>query len=84
MAWKKQRDHHLVIIRSQYSEELVPNVRAHEFTHIALEAEARAKGRNKWFGTTAMSRETALRAMADDIKKLERGGAALIARVMLS
>jgi len=73
-----------VIIRSQYSEELVPNVRAHEFTHIALEAEARAKGRNKWFGTTAMSRETALRAMADDIKKLERGGAALIARVMLS
>lgn len=45
MAWKKQRDHHLVIIRSQYSEELVPHIRAHEFTHIALEAEARSKGR---------------------------------------
>ena len=56
MAWKKQRDYHLVIIRSQYSEELVPHVRAHEFTHVALEAEARAKGRNKWFGTTAVSR----------------------------
>ena len=28
MAWKKKRDHHLVIIRSQYSEELVPHVRA--------------------------------------------------------
>ena len=74
MAWKKQRDHHLVIIRSQYSEELVPHIRAHEFTHIALEAEARSKGRNKWFGTTAVTRETALRAMAGDIKKMERGG----------
>ncbi len=76
MAWKKQRDHHLVIIRSQYSEELVPHIRAHEFTHIALEAEARSKGRNKWFGTTAVTRETALRAMAGDIKKMERGGVA--------
>lgn len=76
MAWKKHRDHHLVIIRSQYSEELVPHIRAHEFTHIALEAEARSKGRNKWFGTTALTRETALRAMASDIKKMERGGLA--------
>ena len=73
MAWKKQRDHHLVIIRSQYSEELVSHVRAHEFTHIALEAEARAQGRNKWFGTTAVSREAALRSMAGDIRKMERG-----------
>ena len=75
MAWKKQRDHHLVHIRPQYPEALVPHIRAHEFTHIALEAEARSAGRNKWFGTTAVTRETALRAMADDIKKFERSGA---------
>ena len=75
MAWKKQRDHHLVHIRPQYPEVLVPHIRAHEFTHIALEAEARSASRNKWFGTTAVTRETALRAMAGDIKKFERSGA---------
>ena len=47
---------------------------AHEFTHIALEAEARPKGRNKLFGTTTVPRETALRPRARDIRRMERGG----------
>jgi hypothetical protein len=43
-------------------------------THIALEAEARAVGRNKWFSTSAATRETAIRSMAADFKKFERAG----------
>ncbi len=74
MAWKKNRDHHLVVIRPDYPEPLLQHIKAHELTHIALEAEARALGRNKWFGTTATTRERALRSMAADIKKLERKG----------
>jgi len=59
MAWKKQRDHHLIVMRSQYPEPLSQHIKAHELTHIALEAEARAVGRNKWFSTSAASREIA-------------------------
>jgi len=74
MAWKKNRDHHVLAIRPVYPEPLWQHVKAHELTHIALEAEARALGRNKWFGTTAATRERAIRSMAADIKKLERKG----------
>jgi len=59
MAWKKNRDHHLIAIRPVYPEPLWQHIKAHELTHIALEAEARALGRNKWFGTTAARRATA-------------------------
>ena len=74
MAWKKDRDYHLITIRPVYPEPLWQHIKAHELTHIALEAEARALGRNKWFSTTAATRERAIRSMAADIKKLERKG----------
>ena len=74
MAWKKNRDYHLILIRLNYPEPLSQHIKAHELTHIALEAEARAIGRNKWFATTATTRERAIRSMAADIKKLERKG----------
>ncbi|HEX7516887.1 MAG TPA: hypothetical protein VF345_06340 [Chthoniobacterales bacterium] len=50
------------------------HVEAHELTHIRLEALARKQSRNKWFATTAASREKAIRSLAPDIKKLERQG----------
>lgn len=74
MAWKKRRDHHLIMMRSQYPEPLSQHIKAHELTHIALEAEARAVGRNKWFSTSAATRETAIRSMSADFKKFERAG----------
>ncbi len=74
MAWKKDRDHHLLLMRTAYPEPLEQHIKAHELTHIALEAEARALGRNKWFATTAATREHAIRSMGADIKKLERMG----------
>ena len=74
MAWKKKRDHHVIILRPEYPEPLLPHLLAHELTHIALEAEARAEGRNKWFSTTANSREVAIRSMTAEIKRYERAG----------
>ena len=85
MSWKHKRDHHLIIMRSQYPAEAVQHIQAHELTHIALEAEARNARRNKWFSTTAETRERAIRSMADDIKKLERraGGSDRVANVVV-
>jgi hypothetical protein len=47
---------------------------AHELTHIRLESLARNVSRNRWFATTAASREVAIRSLSPDIKKLERKG----------
>lgn len=50
------------------------HIEAHELTHIRLEAQARKQNRNRWFATTAASRELAIRSLAPDVKKLERQG----------
>jgi len=83
MAWKRGRGHHIV----QVSERLPPpdsqHVEAHELTHIRLESLARKCSRNRWFATTAESRELAIRSLAPDIKKLERQGYAGDSSVVL-
>ncbi len=74
MAWKRGRDHHIV----QVSDRLAPpdgqHIEAHELTHIRLESLARKCNRNRWFATTAASRELASRSLAPDVRKLERQG----------
>ena len=50
------------------------HIEAHELTHIRLESLARKHNRNRWFATTAATRELAIRALAPDVKKLERQG----------
>ncbi len=50
------------------------HIEAHELTHIRLEALARNNSRNRWFATTAATRELAIRSLAPDVKKLERQG----------
>lgn len=74
MAWKKGRDHHLIRLRRGYPEPAWHHILAHEATHIALEADARAVGRNRWFVTTAETRAKAIQLMAPEIKKLARQG----------
>lgn len=74
MAWKRGRDHHVVQVREALTPPHAQHVEAHELTHIRLEALARKQSRNKWFATTAASREMAIRSLAPDIKKLERQG----------
>ena len=74
MAWKRGRDHHLVQVSDRLPPPDAQHVEAHELTHIRLETLARSHSRNRWFTTTAASRELAIRSLAPDIKKLERRG----------
>lgn len=74
MAWKKGRDHHVIRLRRGYPEPAWHHTLAHEATHIALEAAARALGRNRWFVTTADTRAKALKGMAGDIRKIGKLG----------
>jgi Flp pilus assembly protein TadD len=88
MAWKKGRDHHLVRLRRGYPEPAWHHVLAHEATHISLEAEARALGRNRWFTLNDETRRKALRQMEPDLRRIARQGhsperiAALVAKLL--
>ena len=74
MAWKRGRDHHLVQLSERLPAPDRQHVEAHELTHIRLEGLARRVAKNRWFITTAASREFAIRSLAADVKKLERKG----------
>src|SRR6266480_2250182 len=74
MAWKHGRDHHLIKTRRGYDPELLAHLEAHELTHLKLESEARQKGKNLFFATSAQSREAGIRSIAADIKKLDKQG----------
>jgi len=74
MAWKRGRDHHVVQVSDRLASADTQHIEAHELTHIRLEALARNQSRNRWFATTAASRELAIRSLGPDINKLERKG----------
>ncbi|MDD3249357.1 MAG: tetratricopeptide repeat protein [Smithellaceae bacterium] len=73
MAWKHKRNEHRVRYRMR-SEAMTPHLVAHELEHIVLEQEARLINRNRFFATTAKTREYAVHAIADHITKLQRQG----------
>ncbi len=73
MAWKHKRNEHRVRYRLR-SEAMTPHLVAHELEHIVLEQEARQINRNRFFATTAKTREYAVHAIADHITKLQRQG----------
>ncbi len=74
MAWKRGRDHHIVQVKNSLPPPAAQHIEAHELTHIWLESCARKQRTNRWFATSAASRELAIRSLASDIKKLERQG----------
>ncbi|MBK6631566.1 MAG: hypothetical protein IPG33_11305 [Betaproteobacteria bacterium] len=74
MARKKGREHHLVRLRRGYPEPAWHHILAHEATHIDLEAEARALGRNRWFTVNDETRSKALRQMEPEIRRIARQG----------
>jgi hypothetical protein len=74
MAWKHNRDFHLVKIRADYPPPLVNHLESHELTHLKLESEARKVGKNLFFATTAKTRDTAIRSFAGDIRRWEKAG----------
>jgi tetratricopeptide (TPR) repeat protein len=59
MAWKHNRDEHRIRYRMR-SEAMTPHLVAHELEHIVLEHEARQLSRNRFFTTTAKTREYAI------------------------
>jgi tetratricopeptide (TPR) repeat protein len=73
MAWKHNRDEHRIRYRMR-SEAMTPHLVAHELEHIVLEHEARQLARNRFFATTAKTREYAIQSVADSIAKLQRQG----------
>ena len=74
MAWKHNRDFHLVKVRADYPPPLVSHLESHELTHLKLESEARKVGKNLFFATTSKTRETAIRSVAGDVRKWEKAG----------
>ncbi|MCX6910882.1 MAG: tetratricopeptide repeat protein [Verrucomicrobia bacterium] len=73
-AWKHGRDFHLISTRRGYSPELLSHLEAHELTHLKMESEARALGKNLFFATTAKTRETAIRSVSSDLHKWQKQG----------
>lgn len=74
MAWKHKRDFHLMKIRADYPPPLALHLQSHELTHLKLESEARKAGKNLFFALTAKSRETAILAIGNDIRRWEKSG----------
>jgi len=73
MAWKHKRKEHLVKYRKK-SPAVTPHLIAHEIEHILLEDADRKKGRNRYFITTAKTREHAIRSISDHVHKLQKQG----------
>jgi Flp pilus assembly protein TadD len=74
MAWKHQRDHHIIVHRGDYPEDLLLHLIAHELGHLRLESAAREEGRNRLFVSTAGTREKAIRSMEKDIARWQQQG----------
>jgi hypothetical protein len=71
IAWHRQAARH--VVRYQViTEAITPHLIAHELEHIAMEGEARAAGRNRFFITTPETEDAVLRAIAGDIYSLKR------------
>lgn len=73
LAWKHGREYH-VIKHTPTAPPVAQHLVAHELTHIRLESLARRESKNKFFALTAASRETAIRSIAGDIRRLEKDG----------
>jgi len=86
MAWKYGRDYHVIKHTRTAPPHVAQHLVAHELTHIRLEALARRESKNKLFALTPVTRETAIRSIASDIRRLEKAGYAhdAITQVTLS
>jgi len=73
MAWKHNRRDHVIRYRNK-SAAMTPHLLVHEMEHIVLEHNARQAKRNKFFMTTATTREHSIRSVGDHILKLKKQG----------
>ena len=86
VAWKHERDYHLIKCREGYPEHLLDHLKAHELKHLEMECAAREAGRNRFYTTTAQTRQTAILSIQNDIRRLQKQGYAedSIERVVLT
>lgn len=74
VAWHRaDRKSHVIRYRDRESP-VRAHLIAHELQHIALEIEARAAGRNRFFVTTDDNHEAALKSIRSDVNDLKRSG----------
>jgi hypothetical protein len=73
MAWRYNRDYHLIKHRLK-NPLVLPHILFHELQHIAMVDAARKAGRNRYFATSAISREQGIRLIQEDVKKLQSFG----------
>jgi hypothetical protein len=74
IAWKHGREYHVIKHTPSAPPQVAQHLIAHELTHIRLESLARRESKNKFFVLTAASRETAIRSIANEIRRLEKDG----------
>ncbi len=73
VAWVHKRPYHKLIVTPTSGPEREHHI-LHELRHLYLLRRAREAGTNRWFVSTAASREKALRSMASEVTRIERLG----------
>jgi tetratricopeptide (TPR) repeat protein len=74
IAWRRKRDYHRLLTHGSAAQVELPHLMMHELTHLELEIQAREAKRNRFFATTAETREIAIRSIGDHVHKLQREG----------
>ena len=74
IAWRRNRDHHRLLTKRGASEATLPHLMMHELMHLEMEMQAREAGNNRFFATTANTREAAIRSVGDEVNRLQQGG----------
>lgn len=75
MAWKYQRDHHIVTLQNQLPAEMLKHhILSHEFWHILLESRARKAGVNRWMVIEDAQVGGVVDTMRQDIRRFSRAG----------
>jgi len=77
MAWKHDRSFHLISVRESLSPAVKLHIRAHEISHILLEAQARQAGTNRWFVVPQENFQKAAESMEGDLDRLIRTGSSM-------
>lgn len=73
LAWIHERSHHRVVVTPTGGPEREHHL-LHELQHLLLIQSARAARTNRWFASTAATREKALRSMASEVTRIEKLG----------
>jgi len=72
MAWRYGRDHHVIRISPSVQPAVSLHLRAHELSHVIMEAEARNAGSNRCFSTNEPTQQRVLQELENELRPLRR------------